>query len=201
MVRRHLDHPWRGVPHAPTVAAFSQVAEWVERDSRPLILDSGCGTGSSTREIARVWPDCLVIGIDRSEARLGRLAAPGLPWRDGNALWVRAELADFWRLAVAAGWKLERHYLLYPNPWPKAAHLRRRWHGHPGFTALLALGGCLELRTNWRIYAEEFALALGLATGGNVAVESQVTGPVTTPFERKYRARGDPLFRVVRDLP
>ena len=34
----------------------------------------------------------------------------------------------------------EQHYLLYPNPWPKAKHLQRRVHGHGSFPLLLQLG-------------------------------------------------------------
>ena len=123
------------------------------------MLDSGCGTGASTRALARAHPDCLVIGVDKSVARLGRTGASAFPHREGNAVWLRAELSSFWRLALQAGWALERHYLLYPNPWPKPGQLQRRWHGHPVFPELLRLGGRLELRCNWEIYALEFAAA------------------------------------------
>ena len=51
---------------------------------------------------------------------------------------------------------LARHYVLYPNPWPKIGHLARRWHGHAVFPDLLALGGVFECRSNWRIYIEKW---------------------------------------------
>lgn len=201
IVRRHVDVPWRGGRHEPTTMAFARLREWLGDElQRGVILDSGCGTGASTRSIALAHPDSLVIGIDRSSARLRRLRAACLPYREGNAVWVRAELAAFWRLAARAGWRVERHYLLYPNPWPKASQLRRRWHGHAVFPTLLALGGQIELRTNWAVYAEEFARAARVVTGRAVAVGSVGTDPVTSPFERKYRARGEKLFAVRIDL-
>ena len=75
---------------------------------------------------------------------------------------LQANLIDFWRLSVQTEWRLQKHYLLYPNPWPKKKHLQRRWHGHPVFPSILELGGELELRTNWKIYADEFNQAVNL---------------------------------------
>lgn len=197
VVRRHVNRPWQGGGHGPTEAAFGAVLDLLgDFAGQPVILDSGCGSGESTRLIAGRFPDSLVIGIDRSRARLARQRAPWLPYRDGNAVWVRAELAAFWRLALRAGWRLKRHYLLYPNPWPKAAHFRRRWHGHPVFPTLLALGGTVEMRTNWLVYAREFVRATQIAAGVEARVEPVGDASITSPFERKYRRRGDALYRV-----
>jgi tRNA G46 methylase TrmB len=58
-----------------------------------------------------------------------------------NAILLRAELSDFFSLvAYESDWIVHSHYLLYPNPYPKAKHLKRRWHGHPIFPVMLALG-------------------------------------------------------------
>ena len=109
---------------------------------------------------------------------------------------LRAQLATFWRLALRAGWCLERHYMLYPNPWPKPGHLQRRWHGHPVFPDLLSLGGKIEMRCNWEVYAKEFAQAVHIATGEKVAVRSiQPEGGISA-FEKKYLERGQQLFSV-----
>jgi len=195
-VRRHLEHTHRRPFAEHTVHAFAQVQEWLSRHPGPLVLDSGCGVGESSRRLAMRLPDHSVIGIDKSELRLEkgakdeRLAAPE------NLLLVRADLVDFWELAKAAGWTLARHYVLYPNPWPKSSHLFRRWHGHPVFPAILALGGVLELRTNWKVYAEEFSLAIGIATGRAPAVEPLASLDDLTPFERKYRASGHDLWTL-----
>lgn len=198
-VTRALTHPWRKPVAAHTREAFAQAEAWrAARAESPLILDAGCGVGLSTRRLAQAFPDHAVLGVDRSESRLTREHGP-LP---DNALLVRADLVDFWRLAVAAGWQPVRHYLLYPNPYPKAAHLKLRWHGHPVFPYLLALGGRLELRSNWRLYVEEFALALAQATGVVGEVEAlDPAGEYLTPFEHKYHASGQALWRLVVTLP
>ncbi|MCL7743962.1 methyltransferase domain-containing protein [Guyparkeria hydrothermalis] len=171
-------------------AAFDTVARRVADDGRPLILDSGCGTGDSTRELARHYPDHLVVGVDRSADRLARQRDDTPP----NCLLTRADLVDFWRLARQAGWHLSQHYLLYPNPEPKARHLKRRFHAHPVFPDLVALGGRIESRSNWRIYLEELAIALAFH-GRQTRLSTLEAQPrPLTLFERKYQASGQPLW-------
>ncbi|MGR4070195.1 SAM-dependent methyltransferase [Halomonas sp. LR3S48] len=199
-VERALSHPLRKPVAEHTLEAFDRARAWYERDGgrHPLILDAGCGVGLSTRQLAARFDDHLVIGVDRSADRLSREHGEV----GGNALLVRADLVDFWRLALAAGWQPARHYLLYPNPYPKSAHLKQRWHGHPVLPVILALGGRLELRSNWQLYVEEFAQALRQVTGIDAAVETFVPGErYLTPFERKYHLSGQSLWRLVADLP
>jgi tRNA G46 methylase TrmB len=58
-----------------------------------------------------------------------------------NAILLRAELSDFFTLvAYESDWVVHSHYLLYPNPYPKGKHLKRRWHGHPIFPVMLSIG-------------------------------------------------------------
>ncbi|MFG6176821.1 tRNA (guanine(46)-N(7))-methyltransferase TrmB [Halomonas sp. THAF12] len=198
-VDRALTHPLRKPLAEHTRQAFAAAEAWrTARADMPLILDAGCGVGLSTRRLAEAYPDGAVIGVDRSADRLSRDHGE-LP---DNALLVRADLVDFWRLALATGWRPVRHYLLYPNPYPKAAHLKMRWQGHPVFPAILALGGRLELRSNWRLYVEEFSLAIEQATGVAAPVEAyDPDGDFLTHFERKYHLSGQPLWRLAAELP
>lgn len=196
-VSRALAYPLRKPIAEHTKRSFAQAAEWFQARQTPLILDSGCGVGISTRQLALQFPTRAVIGVDRSESRLGRDHGD-LP---ANALLVRADLVDFWRLAHQAGWAPERHYLLYPNPYPKSGHLKMRWHGHPILPTLLALGGCLELRSNWPIYVEEFASAVAQVTGKQSSIaEIFPNGDYLTPFEAKYSQSGQALWRLRVDL-
>ena len=91
---------------------------------------------------------------------------------------------------------VDYHYLLYPNPWPKPGHLKRRVHGDPAFSSLLQLGGTVELRSNWQVYVEEFGSALHLA-GHFSRVDSVANGEVPVSlFEAKYAASGHRLWRL-----
>ena len=197
LVDRHADSPFRK-PYADyNRAAFT--ASMARRDAvapaAPLILDSCCGVGESSIALARAFPDHYVIGVDQSASRLARNTAGKADGLPENLDLVRADLVDYWRLMRDAGIRLARHYLLYPNPWPKIGHLSRRWHGHPVFPAMLELGGVLECRSNWRIYVEEFCFAVNRLTGAQVVCEAFVPDVVLTPFERKYLDSGHALFR------
>ena len=203
---------------------------------QPVILDSGCGTGESTQHLARRFPDYPVIGIDKSAIRLDKAGrafdtgqSRGTEAQTNNAqqnepkniFYVRAELIDFWRLAlnkVTSGqWVIPYHALYYPNPWPKQSEAGRRFHLHPIFPTLLQLAQETELRTNWEIYAREFEQAAGivkeipghtstsLSTGAgddNVVVKSvsceafSPEQPITA-FERKYKNARQQLRRVL----
>jgi tRNA (guanine-N7-)-methyltransferase len=193
LIERHRAHRYRRP--VGEVSRLALDAALRHRDGRPLILDSGCGVGESTAMLAARHPEAFVLGIDKSADRLSRLRP--LP---GNARAIRADLVDVWRALAAAGVRLSRHYLLYPNPWPKPQHLARRWHGHAVFPELLALGGVLELRSNWRLYVEEFATAVAMFTGHPAIVEAYSPAAPISPFERKYLCSGQALHRLCIDL-
>ncbi|WP_263772597.1 tRNA (guanine(46)-N(7))-methyltransferase TrmB [Propionivibrio soli] len=204
LLDRHRAAPFRKPFADYNRAAFEASMERREQVAAglPLILDAGCGVGESTIALARAFPDHYVIGVDQSASRLarnipGKNALTGLP---GNLDLVRADLVDYWRLLQGAGIALARHYLLYPNPWPKIGHVARRWHGHPVFPTVLALGGLLECRTNWRIYIDEFCFAVECLTSRPVVSEDYVPAEPLTPFERKYLTSGHALYRATIDL-
>lgn len=196
-VRRHLDEPFRKPIGAPSQQAFDRAIDaWQRAGGQPLIVDAGCGIGESTLRLATAFPDHYVIGIDQSEKRL----TAGKDWWDGdmpaNFHWARADLVDVWRLLQQGGVPVARHYVLYPNPWPKIGHLGRRWQGHAVFPALAACGDYLECRSNWKVYIDEFAAALTLV-GRSASTEPWQPQAPMTPFERKYGASGHGLWRCV----
>lgn len=174
--------------------AFELLRERLNQYDAKLIFDSGCGVGDSTHYLAMQYPDHLVIGIDRSEDRLTRQRPP-LP---SNALLARSDLVDFWRLATSANIQLSHHFLLYPNPYPKANQISRRFYAHPVFPDFVKLGGRIEARSNWKLYLEELQLALHLYGIKSSLEQLHVELPITA-FERKYHASGQPLWRLISE--
>lgn len=192
IVTKHTSHAWRKPVPAHTQQAADEALEWLQQQNKPVILDSFCGTGMSTAWLAQHYPDHAVIGVDKSEHRLNKHVSKRAA---DNYLLVRAECEPLWRVLVDEGVKLSRHFMLYPNPWPKAKQVKRRIHGHPGFPLLKALGGEIEVRSNWQIYVEEFGAAFELLKGqpGNISTY-QFYEPMTL-FEKKYFLRGQTLWR------
>jgi tRNA (guanine-N7-)-methyltransferase len=200
LLDRHVVSPFRK-PYADyNRAAFDASFERRERvaPGAPLILDACCGVGESSIALAKAFPDHYVIGVDQSESRLNRKTGDkaDLLKLPTNLDLVRADLVDFWRLMRDANIRLARHYLLYPNPWPKIGHLSRRWHGHPVFPAMLELGGIIECRSNWKIYIDEFCFAVERLTDVHAVGERYAPESPMTPFERKYLDSGHPLYRM-----
>jgi tRNA G46 methylase TrmB len=197
LVSRHLDNSSQKPFNEHTLAAFAYAEDWLRNWQGPLILDSCCGVGESTAIIAKQHPDARVLGVDKSALRTNK--HQHYSTSADNYLVLRADLNDFWRLALNAAWKLHKHYLLYPNPYPKASQLQRRWHASAAFPSIVALGGQLEVRSNWKIYIQEFAEALKISKF-NCAVEAYQAPTAMTPFERKYWHSGQASWRLVADL-
>ncbi len=190
VVQRHRKHLWRKPCPEHTRDAFRILQQTLESEPRPLVLDSFCGTGMSTALLADRYPNSWVVGIDQSAHRLAKHQGTERP----NYLLLRAEAESFWACLAEAKVRLQSHWMLYPNPWPKASQLKRRVHGHGAFSLLSKLGGSLEMRTNWNIFATEFAQAAGVI-GLLGTCEAYTSASPLTLFEKKYQQRGDELWR------
>lgn len=204
VVERHRHSPWLQPIAAHSHAAWAALRDWLApRSGLPLILDSGCGSGVSSVGLAVRNPGSVVVGIDQSLHRLSRHGDPaaGLVQVAPNAALLRAPLQDLWRLLLAGAIHPQRQMIWYPNPWPKPVHLQRRWHAHPVFPTLLALGGAIELRSNWRIYVDEFAQALALHGWTSEISLIEAGAEPLTPFERKYRDSAHPLWCLSAQAP
>ena len=207
VVKRHLTHASQKPYQAHTKEAFAQMdtlvnAFLVANPEGEIILDACCGVGQSTRILAKQNPQALVIGVDKSDHRINR-NVEGFDVDDGfnaqNYHLVRADLNDFYRLVKTADWPVSKHYILYPNPWPKSKHLQRRWHGSAVFPQMTSIGQQLILRSNWRIYLAEFQQAAKL-----VDLQGQIDAlPVVdsslalTPFEAKYQASDQVCWQLI----
>lgn len=180
-----------------TQNAFQEVISWLGDWKGELILDSCCGVGESTVNIAKAHPKARVIGIDKSALRTDKHQAYARTLK--NYLVLRADLNDFLRLLVLHDKKLTKHYLLYPNPYPKSAHLQRRWYATSALKDILNLGGILEVRSNWELYIQEFSAALAIA---NISSQTGIfeNEHAITPFERKYWQSGQSSWQLVANL-
>lgn len=219
LLARRRDHDWQRALR-PAPAWWPRVAALLDA-GRGLQLDLGCGTGASTAALAASQPETLVLGIDASIDRLTRgpgrvgqpsatvdasapahasstvLRASGCAQIAANGWLLHGDSVDLvQRLATIRDLRISRCWLLYPNPWPKPAQLARRWYAHPVFPQLLALSTEMELRCNWRPFAEDFVAATRWL--GRDAVLRSLPADLTplTLFERKYRASGHALWQV-----
>ena len=89
----------------------------------PLHIDLGCGDGSFLCALAQRMPDKNFLGIERllNRVRTSARKAAGLE----NVRLLRMESFYAVRYLLPAE-SVERFYLLFPDPWPKRRHHRRR---------------------------------------------------------------------------
>lgn len=191
IVARHALSRYRRPIAQHQYAAWQILIDFTQKRPKPIILDSCCGTGLSTSMLAQRFPEHWVVGIDKSAARLSRNTQQ-LPT---NCLLLRADVIDLWRIINDKKLPITHHFLFYPNPWPKARHIKRRFHAHPVFSDMVRLAPYFELRTNWRIYAEECAIAL-TTLGQKATVELKTDNAFISLFEKKYIQNSCPIFTV-----
>ena len=90
-----------------------------------IVFEAGCGHGHWLTGYAEVNPSVFCIGIDLISWRIRKgnekKAKRGLK----NLLFYKAELSEFLG-ALPAAIRFDRTILLFPDPWPKAKHHRRR---------------------------------------------------------------------------
>lgn len=192
VVKKHLLSTYQRPIAAHTQSVFDSLVESLQATSKPLIFDTGCGTGESSIALSKQHPDSIVIGIDRSLTRIEK----GKKLIEDRVILIRAELSDFWRLALKNGITPTHQYFLYPNPYPKKQHLKRRWHAHPVFPDILKLGGELIMRSDWRIYLEEFSAALDISEQYRSSIKTLNTKDAISPFEKKYIAQKRELYEL-----
>jgi tRNA (guanine-N7-)-methyltransferase len=90
-----------------------------------VLFEAGCGHGHWLTSYAEAHPETRCVGIDLISWRIRKC----LDKRDkrglDNLLFYKAELGDFLEVLPPAI-RFERTVLLFPDPWPKARHHRRR---------------------------------------------------------------------------
>jgi len=173
-------------------------ADWFGR-SAPLILEIGCGTGTSTLAMARDEPDIDVIAVEVYRRGLAQLLS-GID-REGvsNIRLIRGDGVDVLEHLVGSS-SLTGVRIFFPDPWPKSRHHKRRLL-QPQTVALIAErlrpGGVLHAATDHAGYAEQIAEVgdgeelLRRVLPGE-ALPISVDRP-TTKYETKARHAGSPV--------
>ncbi|MGI9229125.1 MAG: tRNA (guanine(46)-N(7))-methyltransferase TrmB [Gammaproteobacteria bacterium] len=199
LIARHQQHPLQRPITPASRDYFAKLNALLTQQAAPIIIDAGCGTGAGSLKLARLYPEHWIIGIDKSAQRLARSGVRDHLLQRDNCVLLRMQLEDFYPLHLTTNRPVAHQYFLYPNPWPKAKHLQRRWHAHGLFPLIMQTGGIIELRSNWLVYAREFIAGLSHYPDYHTELLSHTPAgqPTLSPFETKYAASGHPLYRCV----
>ncbi len=175
----------------------------------PVLLDIGAARGRYFLNVAPHLPQVDFLGVEvakkRVEAALKKAEQAGLcncrfVWGEARAL-----LRDFLEPGALAAVTV-----LFPDPWPKKRHARRRIFAQPEVAALvaesLAPGGLVLVKTDSASYfqaiAEAFAAErrfrrtddLSVALPGMPAFS--LDRPEETKYEAEFKDEGRAIYRV-----
>jgi tRNA (guanine-N7-)-methyltransferase len=143
-----------------TVAEIQQLdtRAWFGR-SAPLILEIGCGSGTSTLAMAQAEPHIDVIAVEIYRRGLAQLLSGIEREQVGNIRLMRGNGLDVLRDLIPSE-TLTGVRVFFPDPWPKSRHHKRRLL-QPATVNLIAdrlqSGGVLHAATDHAGYAEQIA--------------------------------------------
>lgn len=199
---RALEELWPryGVDFSPVPLSLDQLFG----RSAPRTLEIGFGNGDHLAALARAHPERDYLGIEVHRPGVGHLfmqveadALTNVRASSHDAVEVLRE-----QLAPAS---LDEVLVLFPDPWHKKRHHKRRLI-QPPFVELLATriapGGVLRLATDWEEYALQMLEVLGAAVA--LFINLSPTGDwMPRPEERaptRFERRGARLGHGVWDL-
>lgn len=164
----------------------------------PFVLEVGCGHGAAAIAYAVTHPEHDILALDVHAPGIARMLAAAALTGAPNLRIERGDALLFLRDRVRPG-QLDAVHLLFPDPWPKARHAKRRFVSQAALDLLetrLAPSGHLLIATDQADYAA-YARRQVEAHGAFVAlpVERPQWRP-TDGFEAKALAAG----RTVTEL-
>jgi tRNA (guanine-N7-)-methyltransferase len=170
----------------------------------PRTLEIGFGNGEHLAALARTHPERDYLGIEVHRPGVGHLLMLAASDNLTNIRTSQHDAVEVLREQIAPG-ALDELLLLFPDPWHKKRHHKRRLV-QPPFVELVAsrlkAGGVFRLATDWQNYAEQMLEVLGGATA--LLDNLSATGDwMPRPEERaptRFEKRGTRLGHGVWDL-
>ena len=168
----------------------------------PINLEIGFGMGASLLAMAQQQPEQNFLGIEVHKPGVGKMLheieANGL----SNVKLICHDAKDIVEFCIAKE-SLDRILILFPDPWPKNRHHKRRLI-QADFAELLVTklrqGGFIHLATDWEPYAKHMMVVLQACpnlknkNGSNEFWNNPERPPT------KFEVRGKTLGNNVSDL-
>ena len=164
----------------------------------PIEVDLGCGDGSFLVAMAKQHPQRNFLGLERLLGRVrsvcGKIAHENL--NNARVLLIETSYAVAHLLPPNS---VSAFYLLFPDPWPKRRHQRRRLVNAEFLASLdraLAPDGFLVVATDESNYFDEIRHLTDGVGKFEVHPADDFVFPITT-FEKHFRKRGLTIHRLV----
>jgi tRNA (guanine-N7-)-methyltransferase len=169
----------------------------------PRTLEIGFGNGEHLASLALAHPDRDYLGIEVHRPGVGHLFMLAAANDSTNLRASQHDAVEVLREQIAPG-ALDEVLVLFPDPWHKKRHHKRRLI-QPPFVELVAsrmkAGGVFRLATDWEEYAVQMLDVLGTST--SFTNLSPTSDWMPRPEERaptRFEKRGARLGHGVWDL-
>jgi tRNA (guanine-N7-)-methyltransferase len=191
--------PLFGIDYAEQLLELNHI---FQREA-PRTLEIGFGNGANLLTQASAHPESDFIGIDVYRAGAGTLLL-GIEANQLTNLRVISHDAVLVLQHMIPDASLEKILILFPDPWHKKRHHKRRLIS-PSFIALLHQklkpGGHVHLATDWEDYAlqmmELFSAAPGFTNQAGPGNYHQNPERITTKFETRGRNLGHGVWDLL----
>lgn len=184
-----------------------ETAAWFGR-SAPVVLEIGCGTGTSTVAMAKEEPHIDVVAVEVYKRGLAQLLGAIEREQITNIRLIRGDGLDVLEHMFGTE-SLTGVRVFFPDPWPKSRHHKRRLL-QPGTVELIAdrltVGGILHVATDHEDYAEQIEAVgadqprLRRAQPGVGAFPISVRRPATK-YESKAQHAGSAVAELLWEKP
>ncbi|MGQ9663616.1 MAG: tRNA (guanosine(46)-N7)-methyltransferase TrmB, partial [Kiritimatiellia bacterium] len=159
--------------------------------TRPLEIDVGCGKGAFLIARAKRFPTINYLGIDRKLSRLRNVARKIVSNKLCNARLLYADAADAVGALLPPA-AVSTFYVLFPDPWPKRRHHRRRLFS-PGFVdslyRTLVPRGVIHITTDHSEYFESIVQLFRADGRFEQCAPLSTTPEEWSNFERVFQIR------------
>ncbi len=170
----------------------------------PLHVDVGCGDGGFLLQQAQTNPGLNFLGIERLFGRVRRICRAAYRGEVFNLRVLRLESTYAVRYLLPAN-SVQRMYILFPDPWPKAKHHERRLLKQEFLQSTwqaLQPGGLVVIKTDHPGYACDIEELLDSSSDWvRERGEEDYCGGIRTDFETEFISAGREIFCHVLRKP
>lgn len=176
-------------------------------NDNPIHIEIGMGKGKFITELAQKNPDINYIGIEKYSSVLIRAVEKRKELEIGNLYFIRMDAVEL--TDVFGEKEVDKIYLNFSDPWPKDRHAKRRLTSRQFFSrydVILRENGGVEFKTDNRglfdFSLEEIPQTNFYVKAHTFDLHGDIQAPiyegnVTTEYEDKFVAMGNPICKLV----
>jgi tRNA (guanine-N7-)-methyltransferase len=162
----------------------------------PLHVDLGCGDGSFLAALAQQNPDRNFLGVERLAGRVCSTSRKIAGLNNARIIQIETSYAVRYLLPPNS---VEAFYLLFPDPWPKRRHHRRRLLNDEflaNVAEALSDRGIIHIATDHADYFNEIRCVAQQSENFKASVVPSQSDFPQSAFEKQFRQAGAKIYRL-----